>query len=266
MDAKYQQYSEGSSGDYEEDIELRATVNNTIEGDLARAFGASSNFGMSLGVNFEDVALIDGGLYLDPEKGRLKVFSWEEITGFNIPEMLDEGMDVGASEADEVLPKTYGDTRKKYRLIAARVPQSDDLQIESSSIARDYTWHGEDDVEYTDFEDHGGDPIGFGNVVMWFSGNEDYGPSASAKRLASLITQQGDDAVVDENNIYEWLDVPTGENILREDLQDRRVRFFTVRRDSDESERSYNYPVLEDVKTGETIARDHSDESGDSGN
>lgn len=274
MEAKYQQYSENSGSDFESNTELRIGVNATIEGDIVRAFGSSSEYGDSLGVVFEEAALLDGGLYLDAAKGRYKVFSWKEITGFNVFEHLERGNELSAEDADEVLSKTYNE-EKTYELIGARVPEEvdedGDVVVEGSSVFRDYAYDGPGTVpEFDEPEDLEGSDVYIGDVIVWFGGTSEYGPSASARRLAELLTTLGSEAVLDENNIYDWLADTSGTNILRDDLQDRRIRYFVVRRQPQEGKYPYNYPVLEDVNTGEEVVRDNSaspeGEGDDSGN
>lgn len=271
MQSQYDSYSEGGTGGYD-NIEIRIGTYNTLEFDLIRAFKSGGQYGQSLGVAIENVALVDGALYIDPEKGVLKTFSWEEVTGFTPQEALENDEEPSADDAPEVLPKTYGDTKKRYALVAARVASDEDAGIESSSVQRDYEWVGEDDVEFGEFVDREGElcDLGYQEFISWYDGTQENGPTVTATRLVTVLTQPGEDLILNEDDIFTWLD---GENpegdILREDLEGRRVRFFIVRRQSDESEYSYNFPVIVDAKTGVEVEpnnREETESSGDSGN
>lgn len=270
MESKFNDYASGGSGGSYDNTELRPTPNNIIEADIVRVFATNGQYGDSLGVVFENPALTYGGLYLDPEKGTFKSFSWEEMTGYTISESIENGDEPSADDAPEVLPKTYGDTKKRYHLVGAAVTEETDddgnVIVEASSRARPFEYdEDEADVEFGEFEDLGGDPVEFGtDIIIWNDGSEDYGANATSLRLTELLTEQGDAAIGDEDDIYGWLNAPTGENLLREELEGRRVRFFIVRRQSQSNDRSYNHPVLEDVKTGEPLQRDNS--GGGSGN
>lgn len=261
MQSSYQQY-ESSSGstsdnDYDDDEshELILTPYATIEGELSAVFGVDSQYGQSLGVFRNDVDLIDGCLYFDPDKGKFKLFSWKGSNDMSPEERYERGDDPEASDANDFIRKTYAGNDKEYELVAARIPeveQDGEVIIEASSVARDVDV---DAAEYGEFEDLGGDTYRLPfDTLTWYSGSEN-GPSVSAREYAELTTTLGEDAIVDEDDINNWLSRTTGENMLREDLDDRRLRFFTVKRSGDQY--TYNLPIIEDVETGARIQPDN---------
>lgn len=267
MQQKYDSYSQGGSGGQDfDDIELIISAHSTVNGDLARFFGTQNDWGQSAGLAMENVELEDGGLYLDPEKGKLKTFSWESIVGLSPVEMYEEDGEVlDASEAHDRLSKEYATNTKTYRLIAARVSEvtdpSGDTVIEPSSVARSFE-ETDDGYEYGDLEDlDGGMPYIADETITWFGADEDYGASTSTVRTINLLAGPG--YVADADDPYGFITDTDTDNLLRDDLTDRRVRFFITVRTADESGRDYNYPVFEDLKTGEPVTYDN---SGDSGN
>lgn len=258
--------TDGDSQSYET-MELIMTTNAAVEAEFNRVFGSSSQYGQSLGVNMTDVELVDGGLYYDPEKDKYKLFSWREIRGVDNMDAVDRGMEPEADDADRILSKTYVGNQKTYELIAARVPlltgPDGDVLVEPTSISRDFSWDG-DDLEFTEFTDHGGDMVPFGfNTISWHSGHEEYGPSAASTELARVLTSLGDGLILDEGDLYNWLSDVSGSNLLREELTNRRVRYFKIPRES-ENGRTYHVPIIEDVSTGERIQRNNRAESDDS--
>lgn len=273
----YDSYDSGGSGSsggsFDVDPSLKVTPYTMIEMESDRVFGVSTPYGHSLGINLDDVEIIDGALYIDmaaddDEDVTLKLFSWKEATGYSVDEALDRGEEPSAEDAPNVLPKTYGDTQKTYELVGARVMEETDddgnVILESSSRVRDYNVSDAGEVTFGDFDDLGGEPFNIGGAVMWY-GASDYGPTATSQRLASMMTRFGSEAVVTEDGIN-WLRDTSGDNIIRDDLQGRRLRLIVVRRQSSEAEdRAWNLPILEDVKTGERVTYDNTSE-GDSGN
>ena len=228
----------GSSGNGEPDKNLTITPYAPIEGDLVRVFGNANSWGQSLGIAMENVELVDGCLYHDPEKGKFKVFSWREVIGFDPAD--PEGPDADAGDANQFLVKNYGGTEKRYELVEAVVMANDD------------------------------DPADLGNVIMWYGGSDRFGPKSASKTLAKILTTHGRDAVVDDSDIHNWLADTSGDNILRGDLQGRRVGFFEVKKQSNQSDRKYHHPIVKDVETGAdvTVANNTESEQGtlDGGN
>lgn len=250
---KYDSYSGSSAGSYD-NTELKLNPFAEVRGELTRAFGASSEGGQSLGVNMENVQIVDGGIYLHPETEKFKLFPWEEMAGISPFEAADRGRDFDVDDADEFISKTYFGETYTYELLAARVPEVTDedgnVLIEPQTKHREYGIL-DGNIEWHDWE-YGEDPVEVGNTVSWFDGSDDYGPSNTALSLTRVLTEGGEMNIVDDENINNWHSLPTGENVLRDDLQDRTVNFFIVTR---EGQNGYNYydPVVEDAATEERI-------------
>lgn len=263
MNSRYADYETNDSGgdyDNEPNPEIIFTPYSEIEANLASTFGTESQYGQSLGVVFENVQLIDGCVYFDPEKEKHKLFSWQSANDMSPEERYDRGEEPSAEDADEFIRRTYVNNDKEYELLAARVPEvvDDDGEtiIEASSrVRRVDIGDGPDDHEYSEFEDFGGDPIDLDDYIAWYDGSSETGTSVSATVLAETLTEYGDLAVEDEDDIHNWLHDTTGQNVLRDDLDGRRVRFFTITRDSENY--TYNEPVVEDAETGARIRADN---------
>lgn len=269
MQSQYDSYSSGSqsnssSSRSDDQIELKTTPYTTLEFQTDRVFGAQSQYGQSLGITATDVKLIDGALYIDPEKEKYKLFSWEDVTGLPINEQIEREMEPVASDAPNVETKTYVGNKKTYELVAARVPEFTDdsgtTVLEASSIQRNVSVPEPGDVDIGDTNDLGGDPVTVGDIIMWSSGSEEHGPTASSQRLARLLTEYGDDAVSNEDDLHGWLTDVSGNDISRPDISDRRVRYFTVTRES-ENGFTYHVPIIEDVETGESLGPYNSGDS-----
>lgn len=260
--------SSSSSTDFDVDPELKVTPYTQFEGTLERVFGSSSPYGDSLGAPYEDVEIVDGVLYVDLDADdeddiTLKLFSWEETTGFSVAEAVDRGEEPSVDDAPDVLPKTYADTRKRYGLVAARIMPDEDIGVEAQSMVRDFEYV-DGEIEFGDVENAGGDKVAVGDAMMWL-GTSDSGPTATSRRSAAILTRFGQDAVISEDQ-DEWLVDTSGDNILREQLRGRRLRHILVTQVSEEnSERRWYKPIFEDVKTGEQITFNNSSE-GEEGN
>jgi hypothetical protein len=272
MSVDYDSYESGSTGDGDETTNLITTTYSTFEGDFTTVFGNDGQFGQSLGVVAKNLEITDGCLYADANKGKLKLFSWQESNDMSIQERIERDMDPEASDASDFIRKSYAGNSKSYDLIAARVPEQTDDDgntiVEASSVYRDFDTDGDGLVmsDYGEFEDLDGEPISLDvDVIMWYDGSEDYGPSVSARTIAETLTSYGENAVTSEDDINNWLADTSGDNILRDDLQDRRLRMFTVQRPGDSY--TYNLPIFEDVETGGRIKPNNrmSDGDGDSG-
>lgn len=263
---RYDSYEEGG-GDYEEDTEIIFTTYCTVEADIDRVFGAGSEYGDSLGVNFTDVEIIDGCLYADLEKQKFKLFSWTESNDLSPAERFERGDEPSAEDASEMIRKNYAGNEKEYELVAARVDEvvdeDGDVLVEADSIQRTIEFGDEGEAEFGEWEDLDGDTPTIDNVVSWFSGG-DNGPSVTAVNLAETLTHYGDNAVVDEDDVFGWLADTTGDDILRDDLEDRRIEFFVVSRDGEDY--TYNFPVVKDVETGEQIRPNNRSTESDTGN
>jgi len=269
MQSTYDSYDSANQGGNYDNVEVRFAPYTTIEAEIERVFGSDSQYGQSLGVVFDNAELVDGVFYYYPEKERYKIVSWKDVAGVNPSEAYDRGMDLTAEDADEIYTENYGSSTQTYELAAARTSvledENGDVVAEATSRRRDVTDNG-GDLEFGDFEDLEGATIALPRIISWFDGSDEYGPSASAKSLLEKASEFGDGAVVDEDDIYNWLPDTSGENIVRSDIVDRRVRFFVVTRESSETGYTYNVPVLEDAKTGEEIVPSNSAPDGGSGN
>lgn len=214
----------GSSGSGDApDLTLSVVPHAAIEGDLTKVFGTENAFGQSIGIRMENVELVDGCLYHDPEKGKHKIFSWKDVVGIS-PEDAD---DLSADQANQYLMKTYGTTEKRYELVKAVVPEVDEA-------------------------------VEIGDAIIWYGGSEEYGPKSASRTLAQILTTHGRDMVIPEEDvegkyIEGWLADTSVENVLRPDLQDRRVAFFEVKKDSNQSDRQYHHPIVVDAETGQQV-------------
>jgi len=256
MTQRYAEYeTDGSSTTYD-NIELRFTPYTTVEATVDRVFGSGSEFGQSLGVNFSDVRVVDGALYVDPEKEAYKLFSWKNVAGLSISESLERGNSPNASDAPEVETKNYAGNDKTYELVAARVPEvtgtDGDVRLEASSRERTVEVEDGEVTDVSDWTDLSGDKPTLESTITWYNGSEEHGPSASSKSLLEVLSVFGSDAVEDEDDLYNWLPDASGEDIMRDDLEDRRVRFLTITRESGNGY-TYHDPILEDLATGEEI-------------
>lgn len=258
MNSKYDQYESGGA-DYEQNPELIFTTYATVSAELNAVFGNQNQYGQSLGLAWEALNIEDGVLYADPEKQKYKLFSWQEANDLSPAEQVERGNDPSADDASEVITKTYGGTTKTYELVGARVEELTDNDgeavVEASSKVRDFEFVGEEDFETGDFEDLGGDVIEAGDFVSWYGAQEETGASISSQVIAETTTEYGETAVVDEDDYQNWLVDTTGDNILREDLEGRRVRFFVVRKPGENH--NYNLPIFEGADTGAQIKPDN---------
>lgn len=268
MQSHYDNYENGSSGSSDNNPELIFTTYSTVEFNLTSAFGTESEYGQSLGIAFEDTELVDGCLYADVEKEKFKLFSWQESNDMSPAERFDRGEEPSADDASDFIRKTYANNDKEYELVAARVQEVTDedgeVVVEASSKRRDIDFLGDNEADFGEWEDLGGDTVEIGDFVSWYNGTADNGPSTSAKNLAETLTVYGDRAVQDEDDIFNWLNDDSGSDILRDELNGRRVRFFTVTRPGENY--SYNLPIIEDVETGQRIRpNNYDDDSGSDG-
>lgn len=213
---------DGYDDDGEPDKNLTVTPFAEIQGTLEKVFGNENTFGQSLGISWENVELVDGCLYHDPEKDNYKVFSWKDVVG-----VMPGESEFTSDDANKFLVKNYGGTEKRYELVTAVHPDHDD-------------------------------PEDIGGAVMWYSGG-DYGPKSAAKTLAQLLTTRGRNMVVRDDNdnvsedINNWLTDTSGSDLTRPDLEGRRLAFFEIKKESNSSDRMYHHPIVEDVETGSNI-------------
>lgn len=257
MQDKYDSYLEGSSQSYD-NTEIKTTPHASLEFEVERVFGtAHPDFGQSLGIAVTNATVTDGALYRDADKGTYKLFSLKEAGATKPADAVERGMEVTTDDVDVVLNKSPLGHDKTYDLVGVVVPEYTDedgeVVIEGSSMVRSVEETEDGDLEFGEWEDLGGEPFDIeGELIMWQSGNDEYGPSSASKRLAQVLTEFGTDAIVDEGDLHNWLADTSGEDIGRDDLEDRPVEFFKVIRTSEDG---YNYhrPVVRDLKTGEEI-------------
>lgn len=202
-----------------DDQTLKITSYAAIDGVLEGVFPSSSDYGQSIALRMDDVELVDGALY-DRGDGTYKLFSWDALglgeDALGDDEVLTEDM------APSRYSETFGQTTYSYKLIGSRV----------------------DDV------DESGDTVPVGNIIM-FEGASEYGPNSSAKTISRTLSDKGRDAVVDEDDQFNWLD----ESIeLRSDLEGVEVRYFKIQRPGEEY--SFDLPVFTHMGLNERITID----------
>lgn len=265
MSTNYAEYESGNSADFEEAPELILTPYATFEGEVATTFGTSSEYGQSLGVVWEEIEILDGVLYADPEKHKYKLFSWQESNDLSPAERYERGDDPHAEDARDVITKTYFGEDKTYELVAARVPEvtdeSGDVVVEPSSVQRDVEFgDAEGEIEFGDFEDLGGDPVEFERALIWNGAQKDNGANTVSQVTAETLTNYGENAVLDAGDYQNWLIDTSKTNILRDDLDGKRITHFLVKKPGEDY--SYNYPVFEDANSGVQIPPDNRPEGG----
>jgi hypothetical protein len=216
--------SDSDSDSGSDTMNLTMVPHAAIEADIVKVFGNENAFGQSLGVRLDNIELVDGCLYYDSDKNKYKVFPWKDVVGIS-PE---ENPDLTADDANDYLVKNYATTEKRYELVEAVVPEKDDA-------------------------------VEIGDAVLWYSGSQDNGPKAAARTLTKIFA--GREMVIEledypgskEDWINGWLSDTSADNCLRDDLQDRRVAFFEVKKDSNQSDRQYHHPVIVDTQTGKQV-------------
>ena len=213
----------GSSGDYDRDLVLKWKPHATFRGVLDSIHAGDNNWGQSLGIKLTDGKLVDGVLMERLSNGEpdgvLKLFPWEAM-----PVIL--GDDLSVDDAPDVFTEEFGGKTYRYQLVDARLEEAEEPT----------------------------EPIPFGDFIMWESGGES--PSAAAKIFAQTLTNLGRDAIVDRDDIYNWLAVNDVE--LRSDLIGREVDMFKVTKQGDKHE--FHSPVILDVVTGSQVMIDNAAE------
>lgn len=212
----------------DDDVTLKVTPYAAVDFDMDSTFYVDGNWGESLAISANNAELVDGALYErtainnKPDEGTFKVFGWASL-GYT------EDMDFSAEDAPKVNSETFGGKTYKYELVASR-------------------YDAEEDNE--DFPTIGG-------IIMFEGGSEDNGPSSSAKSSARILTQMGRDAVLDEDDVYNWLDSGVS---LRADLKDRRVRYYKVEKEGDEH--NYYSPVFVDLVLDQQVTINNDGDDG----
>ena len=84
---------------------------------------------------------------------------------------------------------------------------------------------------------------------MWEAASE-HGPNSSAKATAKVLSNFGNDAVIDEDSQFEWL----AENVeLRPEVVGMGIIYAKVQRESDQSDHKFYYPIFVDAETGNQL-------------
>ena len=217
-------YDSHASGFGNDDLKLSTLPYAAIDGDFAGVRVGDSNFGMSIGERYENTVLVDGALYQrKDDESKVKLFSWQTL-GFD-PESETFNPDEFKRKSEN-----YGGNTYNYNLVAATVDETGET----------YTT---DEFELGDE----GLPV-IGNVIIWNGGSKENGPNSTAKTAARTLTKQGRAVVVDEDDVYNWLD-KNAEG--REDLLGKRIRRFKIEREG----RKYSFytPVFLDVEFDQRI-------------
>ena len=221
----------GNDNDYD-DVNLSITPETTIRGFVDRVVIGNSG-GQSLGFVMGDVTLVDGVLMERKDKpGRVKLFSWNAL-GF-----LD-GEDFGVLDAPERHSESFRETYHYAPIAAALSGYPISGEPDETAVYAD----GEFVVADGAYE--------IGNVIMWEQGAKK--PSSSAKRLAKLLSTQGESAVLQTESLTNWLATPLD---LRGDLEGLEVAYFKQVRPGDKYD--FHYPVMIDLVTGAQVVMDNS--------
>ena len=228
----------GSFSGGNDDLKLTMMPYAAIDGDFAGVRVGNSDFGQSLGERYEETVLVDGALYQrQDDESKVKLFSWQNL-GFD-PE--DEEFKPAEFKRKS---ENYGGTTYNYRMVAARVDDTGEV------------WTTDD------FPVNDDDQPVIGSVIIWNGGSQENGPNSTAKTAARTLTHLGRDAVVDEDDVYNWL----AEGVeTRAQLEDRRIRRFKVEREGEKF--SFYTPVFIDVASGNRIGipNDESDAASSGG-
>ena len=93
------------------------------------------------------------------------------------------------------------------------------------------------------------DVTGDDRFTVWEAASE-HGPNSCAKNTARVLSNFGNDAVIDDESQFEWVQ----DNIeLRPELVGMGIIYAKVQRESDESEHLFYYPVFVDAETGNQL-------------
>lgn len=257
--------SSNGSNDYD-DTEVKLTEYATLRvtGDRVNAF--NGNYGDKFIAGFTDAAVLDGVvLQRDDKPDTVKVFPATKFKGVNLNDegvpVDDDGDELSAQDILELpyvqgFSETFGGDDYYYTPVGAVIEEADDLALN-------------DDLDYEVTDD--GEGIYVGEDISLMLSNKSW-----ARKLGKLITEEGDDFIVTEENdsgreqpvkdAYDWM--TTLEPTLREGIEGREMELFVIEEsfqpdDADEPI-EYTSPVLLDAKTGEQIQPDNaSDDEGD---
>jgi hypothetical protein len=238
------------AGDFSgnDDLKLTMMPYAAIDGDFEGIREGNSDFGQSIAERYENAALVDGALYQrDDDESKVKMFSWES-QGFDPSE--EEFKPAEFKRKNE----THGSNTYNFTLIAARIDETGEVWLAEGE-------NGEPVMDLNDQEY----PV-LGNVIIWNGGSKENGPSSTSKTAARTLTTLGREAVVDEDDIFNWFD---SSSEARDALVGKRLRRFKIEREGEKF--NFYTPVYLDVATENRIGIPNDTEeaastsSGDSG-
>lgn len=229
------------AGDFSgnDDLKLTAMPYAAIDGDFQGLREGNSDFGQSIGERYENTTLVDGALYQrKDDEEKVKLISWDDL-GFD-----PEDEDFNPTEFKR-RNESYGGTTYNYALVAARIDETGEVWVSE-------TEDGEAALDVNESDQ----PV-IGNVIIWNGGSKENGPNSTAKTAARTLTNLGRDAVVDEDDVYNWMDSNAE---ARSALEGKRLRRFKVEREGEKF--SFYTPVYIDVATENRIGIPNDTESG----
>lgn len=224
------------------DLKLTTMPYAAIDGNFSGIRKGDSDYGQSVGEQYENTALVDGALYQrKDDESKVKLYSWDSL-GFD-------------AEDEEFKPaefkrknENYGGNTYNYTLIAARIDETGEVWVAENA-------DGEPVMELNE-----SDLPALGNVIIWNGGSSGNGPNSTAKTAARTLTNLGRDAIVDEDDVYNWLNSNAE---IRSELEGKRIRRFKIEREGDEY--SFYTPVYLDEATGNRIGIPNDTDTGSSG-
>lgn len=193
-------------------IDVNTVLRGTVEGVTATGPG---KWGQQIGLTLEDVELVHGILMENVDRTpdqspKFKFWSWESFGHDS-----NEG-GFSADDAPESYIHQHSQGVTNYELVAARVGSG------------------------TPGDDEGADPEeapSVGDFIYFESGGEK--PGAAAKSLANVMTNLGGEAILDKNDIFNWIDRGVS---VRPDAKGQRVEYAKVEKQGDEY--TFHNPVV----------------------
>ena len=238
--SKYDSFN-SSSGNQNDELDLNVTPYTSFVGFLESIFPSyGGQFGQSIAVNMTGVEMIDGVLTQRRDNPtKFKVFSWDAL-GFT------DDMDYDTTDAPKFHSQSFKQTYH-FDTVAACIADdpTDPESVTSYAVMEDGELVAQDPAPHV-----------LGDVVMWESGGGK--PSATAKRLARVLTPLGDAAVVDQENIHGWL-ASSGIEI-RPELKGQKVIYSIITRPGKEYD--FNYPTLMTYPGGQFLGKLKTEEAG----
>jgi len=218
--------SHSGSSSSNEDVKLSTMPYSAIEAEFDGLREGNSDFGQSLGERYENTTVVDGALFRrEDDHEKFKLYSWKSL-GFD-------------AEEEELKPQqfvrkteNYAGNTYEYTMVAATVDETGTV------------WTNEN----TDMEVNENGLPQIGNAVIWNGGSTETGPNSTAKTAARTLSDLGRNAVVSEDDVFNWFNSSAQ---ARSQLEGRRMRRFKVEREGD----TYNFytPIFIDAATGDRI-------------